>query len=131
MLFRLIYFRIFLKNYAFCSYYFTSFRLCIKRLSHILYTDFLLDRSLKYIAALGSFFLATPPSERQTAASLQSITWWLFGLCDFALRASCRLLSPPRSGFLILLPSILGTCFWSRSKKINTKTTFLLEPLLG
>jgi hypothetical protein len=131
MLFRFIYFRIFLKNYAFCSYYFTSSHFCIIRLSHIFYTDSLLDRSLKYIAALGSFLLATPSSERRTAASLQSITWWLFGLCGFALRASCRLLSLPRSGFLNLLPNMLGVCFWSSCKKIDSKTTFLLEPLLG
>ena len=131
MLFRFNYFRTSLKNYAFCSYCFTSFRFCRIRLLRILYTDSLLERTLKYMTALGSFFFATPPLERRTAASLQSITWWLFGLCGFALRASCRLLSPPRSGFLNLLPNMLGVCFWSRCKKIDSKTTFLLEPLLG
>ncbi len=124
-------FRAFLKNCADRGYYLTSFRYCKISLSYILYTDSLLVRSLKYIAALRSFFLATPPSERRTAASIQSNERWLLGLCGLAQRDDCQLLSSPRSGFLNLLSSMLSASCCCNSKKIDTKTIFLLEPLLG
>lgn len=124
-------FRAFLKNCADHGYYVTNFRYCKIGLSYFLYTDSLLVRSLKYIAALRSFLLATPPSERRTAASIQSNERWLLGLCGLAQRDDCQLLSSPRSGALNLLLSILSACRWCINEEIDTNTIFLLEPRLG
>jgi hypothetical protein len=131
MLVRFNYLRASLKNYAVRSYCLISFRFCRISLSHILYKKSLLDFIRKYTAVLRNFLWATPLLESRTAASIQSNACWLFGLCGLTQRASCQLLSSPRSGFLNLLSSMLSASCCCNSKKIDTKTIFLLEPLLG
>jgi hypothetical protein len=130
MLVRFNYFRASLKNYAVRSYCLTSLRFCRISLSHILYKNSLLDFVRKYTAVLRNFLWATPPSELRTVASIQSNACWLFGLCGLTQRASCQRLSPPRSGSLNLLSSVLSASYWCNSKKIDTKTIFLFEPRL-
>ena len=130
MLVRFNCFRASLKDYAVCCYCLIIYCCCRISLSHILCTNSLLDVIRKYIAIFGRFIWATLSLERQSAAFIKSNAWWLFGFCGLARLPSFQLSPPPRTGSLNLLPSMLSACCWCKSKKIDSKITFLLKPKL-